>query len=68
VEQYKKGNINARAQELSNAERGSVQFLSSYRRARTEICQELTQEEHQKYMGLVEKWNREPVPVPVQRE
>jgi hypothetical protein len=68
VEQHKKGEINARAQELSNAERGSIQFLGSYRRARTEICEGLTEGEQQRYLALVEKWNARPVPVTVQRE
>jgi hypothetical protein len=68
VEQHKKGEINARAEELSNAERGSVQFLASYRRARTEICKELTEGEQQRYLTLAGQWNARPVPVTVQRE
>jgi len=68
VEQHKKVKINARAEELSNAERGSVQFLGSYRRARTEICKELTEGEQERYLALVDRWNIRPVPVTVQRE
>jgi len=68
VEHHEKEKINNRAEELSNAERGSAQFLGSYRRARTEICNSLSQQDHQRYLALVGKWNAEPVPVNVQRE
>ena len=68
AEQKEKHRINARAEALSNAERGSVQFLSSYRRARTEICKELSREDRERYEELADKWNREPVPPMVQRE
>lgn len=68
VEQHEKQRIYARAETLSNADRGSIQFLASYRRARTEICEELSEEEHARYEMLAHKWNREPVPQMVQRE
>jgi hypothetical protein len=56
VEKHK-GEIDARAEELSNAERGSIQFLGSYHHARAEVCKELTDGEQQRYLALVGKWN-----------
>jgi hypothetical protein len=68
VEQHEKERINARAEELSKAERGSIDFLSAYRRARTQVCQELSTQKQLEYEDLVEKWNAEAVPSKVQRE
>jgi hypothetical protein len=68
VEQHEKEKINARAEELSKAERGTIDFLSAYRRARTQVCQELSTQEQLEFEGLAEKWNTEPVPPNIQRE
>ena len=68
VEQHKKAEIVARTEKLAKAHAGKTEFLSNYRRARTEICNELCLEERTKYEGLVEKWNTEPIPPKVQRE
>jgi hypothetical protein len=43
----KEGEINARAEELSNAE---GQFLASYHRTRIEICKELMEGKQQRYL------------------
>jgi hypothetical protein len=67
VEHYMKDRIKTRAEELSKAERGTGSFLSSYRLARTEICNGLSQEERQRYRNLADKWNKEPVPADIQR-
>jgi hypothetical protein len=68
VEQFLKQQINAKAEELSMAERGTPKFLSCYRDARSAVCKELSPEEKEKYEALVDEWNTKSAPVEVQRE
>jgi len=68
VEQHEKAQINARAEKLSDSERGTKGFLRAYRKARTQICDELSQEDRLRYEKLVDEWNAESVPLNVQRE
>ena len=68
VEHHIKATIVARAEELAQANVGKTEFLSNYRWARTEICNELSPEERIKYEEMVGKWNTEPLPQRVQRE
>jgi hypothetical protein len=66
VEHYHKDQIKRRAEELAETEKGTS--ISKYRRARTEISNEISHEEKEKYKALAEEWNAKHVPVEVQRE
>ena len=68
MEKYEKEKIKTRAEELSGAVRGTAQFLGAYCRARTQISQELSEQEKLRYERLAEEWNSKALPQKVQRQ
>jgi hypothetical protein len=67
VEEQNRSKITARAKEMSSAPSGSVEFLSAFRRARTTFCNELSEEERERYESMADGWNKGMLPVKVQR-
>jgi len=59
--------ISKLAQELSNSPPGSLDYLSAYKRALTQVEGELSQRQQQKYQAMAKEWSKKKLPPRMQQ-